>query len=106
VEAAPADHGEDAAVTRIDGDERCGRAVLFGQPLLDRLLGESLDLEVDRGVDLQPCAKDGSGPVVGEQLLLHVLGEVGLAALPGGQLNVLRLGEPHVVCLDGILPGD
>jgi hypothetical protein len=106
VEVPSADHCEDAPVPRIHRHERRRRPVLVGQPLSNRVLGESLQLEVDGRIDLQAVAEYGPRPVVGHELLLDVLGEVRLVALPGRQVDVLRLRQRDPVRLDGVGPRD
>ena len=95
---ATADHGENPAVPGVDRHERRGRIVPLGQPFVDRLRGEMLQVEVDGRVDLEPAAEDLPGAVVGDELLLDVLGEVALAAGRHGQVYVPRLRQLLRVC--------
>ena len=88
LEVLAAHHGEHATVARIDGDH-CGVGPAWaGEPFVDRLACELLQLEVDRRVDLQPSAEDGARAVVRHELLLDVLGEVADPRRRSGETDV------------------
>ena len=93
VEVASAEHGEHAAVARVDGDEGCRRPTVRGQPLRDRLPRDLLQVEIDRRPDLEPAAERPPGSVLVDEQLLDVVREVLRGALAPRQVHVLGAGE-------------
>ena len=71
MKVAATHHREDMPCTRIDGDEGCferARFVQLREPCRDRLVGLTLQLHVDRGINPQPAFQD----IFGAELLHHL----------------------------------
>ena len=75
LEVGAADHRADAARVVVDRHERGARADA-AQARRDRLLGRLLQLEVERGADLQAAGEGVTAPVPVHQLVLDPGGEV------------------------------
>jgi len=106
LEVPTADHRQHASVPGIDCDERRRRPVCVRQPLVDRFLREPLNVEVDRCVDLESGPEDLSRSVIGNELLLDVLGEVGLATPRGRQAHLVGVRQLRLVRGQRVLTGD
>ena len=91
-------HREDVAVGRVDRDHRGRRVGRVGKLAGDRLPSGRLEVRVEGGVDLQPALADRVDAVVGDQLVLDVVEEVGLADAAVG-VGAVQLQRP-LVALD------
>ena len=92
-EVVAAEHGEDAAVARIDRHQRRRRAGRVREPLPDRVPGHLLELEIDRRVDLQSAAEDAPRPVTIDQLLFDVVREVLRRSAVARELDLLPVRQ-------------
>ena len=88
------DHCDDAAVARVDRDERGGRPLGIGEPLRDRAPRRLLQREVDRRRDAVAPAEHLGRAVLVDQLLFHVVREVRSdRRVHRRRLHRLRLGQ-------------
>ena len=85
-EAGETDTGPHGAGLVVERDE--GRARADARYPTDGLFGRLLEVEVERGPDLEPAAERGAGSVSVDELLLHPGSEIGrladLARRPAG----------------------
>ena len=105
-EVAAPEHGLDRAGPGVDRDERRRGPVGVPEHLLDRCPGLLLQLQVDRGRDVQAASEHLARAVVVDELVLHVVDEVLRLAAGSGQPHRIRRGKLGAVGAPEVGRGD
>ena len=92
-EIVAAVHGNHFSGGRADGYQRSRRPVRFLEHGLDGPSREFLEPQIDRRLNVEAAAKDAPCSVLLDQLLLHVVDEVGRGSLNSRQVDVGRSGQ-------------